>query len=365
MGENAPNTMMTTPSTAYQRTAEMLRQMVRRLRLDLGGRQVLTEAATGPYAVTPVLAALAGAQVTAFAKDSRHGSVAQAQTETLGLAADCGVESQIEVVDRLPDKTIGAADVITNCGHLRPLDAAFIGRMKPGAVMPLMYEAWEFRPGDVDLEACRRRGVAVVGTNERHPALRVFDYLGLLALYGLLQCRVPVAFSKILVISDNPFCPFVVNKLVACQAEVEVLGPTHSIRVPGVEYRPPDSPGMYDAVVVADTPQAEPILGHAGKAKYAVDQIGVFRAVVQIWGDVDRDGMEEVAFCPLSAPPAGHMGVLLSTLGTEPIVRLQAGGLKAAQVVLDASGIPLANESDREFVDAILIPPGGAERSCP
>ena len=32
--------------------------------------------------------------------------------------------------------------------------------------------------------------------------------------------------------------------------------------------------------------------------------------------------------------PIGHMGSLLSELGPDPVIRLQAGGLKAAEVAL-------------------------------
>jgi hypothetical protein len=34
---------------------------------------------------------------------------------------------------------------------------------------------------------------------------------------------------------------------------------------------------------------------------------------------------------PRESPSAGHMAVLLSEIGPEPIVRLQAGGLRAAE----------------------------------
>ena len=66
---------------------------------------------------------------------------------------------------------VAQADIITNSGHVRPIDAEMIGWMKPTAVIPLMYEAWEFRDADLDLAACQRRGIVVAGTNERHPAI--------------------------------------------------------------------------------------------------------------------------------------------------------------------------------------------------
>ena len=55
---------------------------VDRLNLDLSGKVVLTEAATGAYIVTPVIAALAGAEVYAFTKDTRYGTVAEVRKQT-------------------------------------------------------------------------------------------------------------------------------------------------------------------------------------------------------------------------------------------------------------------------------------------
>lgn len=44
--------------------------------LDMTGLNILTEAATGAYCVTPVIAAMAGAKsVVAYTKDSRFGSI--------------------------------------------------------------------------------------------------------------------------------------------------------------------------------------------------------------------------------------------------------------------------------------------------
>src|SRR5208283_1396101 len=160
-------------------------QMVENLSLNLRGYRVLTEAATGYYAVTPVLAALAGAEVLALARDSRYGSGTQAGFEVDRLARAAGLSNRIRVTDRITDQDIAGADLVTNCGHLRPLDRGFVEKMGVASVIALMYEAWEFRARDVDLLACRERGVRVVGTNERHSRLRVFDYLGMLAVIGL------------------------------------------------------------------------------------------------------------------------------------------------------------------------------------
>ena len=54
---------------------------------------------------------------------------------------------------------------------------------------------------------------------------------------------------------------------------------------------------------------------------------------------------------PASAPRAGHMGILPSAVGPEPIVRLQTGGLKAGQVL--ARGLDAATAEDLAFIQLL------------
>ena len=242
------------------------------------------------------------------------------------------------MVEELTAAHLAAADVVTNSGHLRPLDAARVSRMRPGAAVPLMYESWEFRPADVDLPACRQRGVRVAGTNEGHPKVGVYEYLGLLALRGLLQCRVPPVHSRVLLVCDNPFVPFLARSLLGCAASLEILTRLE-LPAPLAACRRQGPGGDYDAVIVAD-PGPAPVIGRAGAAKYTPQDIGRFDALVQILGDVDRAALPPVAFYPEKAPPKGHMGINLAELGHDAIVRLQSGGLKVAQLLSDPAADP-------------------------
>src|SRR5262249_12948072 len=155
----------TRPGLNPNRLERLMTEAVSQCRLDLAGYVVLTEAATGPYMVTPVLAALAGAnRVFAMTRASRYGTVDEVARETFGLAGRLGVADRIRVITEKSPQIVGQADIITNSGHLRPLDADTVRCMKPSAVVPLMYEAWELRPGEVALAACRVRGIRVAGT---------------------------------------------------------------------------------------------------------------------------------------------------------------------------------------------------------
>ena len=65
------------PGMDVRRLVRLARASVADMRIDLDDAVVVTEAATGAYAVTPVIAALAGARhVYAFTRATRFGSVA-------------------------------------------------------------------------------------------------------------------------------------------------------------------------------------------------------------------------------------------------------------------------------------------------
>jgi hypothetical protein len=290
-------------------------EKVRELQLDLSGLHVLTEAATGPYSLTAVIAAHAGAEVVAKARDSRYGSVGQIRQETEELASALGVQEMITIVEEVSDAQIAAADIVTNSGHLRPLDAAFIDKMRVGAAIPLMYEAWELRSTDVDIDACRRHGVQVAGTNERHSAVGVFEYLGLVVLRAALQAGFAVMGDRCLVVSDNEFGEYVARTLRANGALVEAVAACDLAAT-----------RSWDVVVVAATPPA------SGGRQVQLEGIDA-SLYCQVWGDVNR-ARTTGRWQPEEEPCPGHMGLTLDSLGPMPILRLQAGGLKCGEVML-------------------------------
>lgn len=292
--------------------------------LDMSGMTVLTEAATGAYAVTPVIAAMAGAKhVYAFTKSGRHGTVSDAKRETLELAAPLGVADRIEILEKLSPEVLHNVDIVTNSGHLRPLTADLIAQLRGDAVIALMFEAWEFRRGDLDIEACARRKIPVVGVNERHPAVDVFSFLGPLAVKQLHDCGLAVLGNEIGLLCDNDFLAPLHTGLARLGANVKTF---HSVAAV--------HPGAWDALVVALQPAATPRIGHAEAAHLAACA-PAGAVVVQFWGDIDRAALAAngLAVWPTQSVGKGHMGALLSEIGPEPIVRLQTGGLRAAEWV--------------------------------
>ena len=324
-----------------KRLADPMRDAVERCRLDLAGAVVFTEAASGPYVVTPLLAALGGAeQVYAYCRTTSHGTAEDVAGHTLHLARWLGIDDRIEIVFEKSPQVLKKADVVTNSGHLRPLDGGVIDLLKSTAVIPLMYEAWELRDGDVDVERCRARGIKVGGTNERHPAVDVFSFLGAMAVKLLHDAGVAVYKSRILLLCDNPFAPFLERGLAGAGASVDLYD--------ALPMR--TEPQPHDAILVAMQPRTNPVI-----RKEEARRIGTYwkRAVVaQFWGDLDRAalGAHDVPFAPAHAPAPGHMGALPSCIGAEPVIRLQTGGLKAGEVLMK---MPSITDDELSFVQMI------------
>ncbi|UPK32331.1 hypothetical protein IVB18_29055 [Bradyrhizobium sp. 186] len=293
-------------------------------RLDLSGLTVLTEAATGAYAVTAVLAAMAGGKrVYAFTRPTRHGTPADARQQTLELADSAGVADRIEVLEQITPDILHQTDIVTNSGHLRPLTAALIDKLPREAVIALMFEAWEFRPEDLDMEACLRRGIPIVGVNERHPSVDVFSFLGPLCVKQLHDCGLSAYKNRIAVLCDNDFVGPLRAGLASSGASVDTFDNVQAV------YR-----DEWDAIIVALRPAAEPRIG-SPEAIHLAACAPPGAIVVQFWGDMDRTVLSAngLGVWPTAPPGLGHMGILLSEIGPEPVVRLQAGGLRAAECV--------------------------------
>ncbi len=229
---------------------------------------------------------------------------------------------------------MGAADIITNSGQVRPIDAGMVANMKQSAVIPLMYESWEYRRCDVDLEACRARGILVAGPNECHPDVDIYSCLGAMAIRLLHDAGIAVSGSRIVLLCDNPFSPFIVKDLKDGGAEViEAHRLTAEVLAP-----------YCDAVLLATHPFEGHDFTEADARLLSQEAPGAILA--QFWGDADYAALNAagVPVWPMQAPRPGHMGVLPSALGPEPVVRLQAGGLKVGQIL--ARGLSNASSDD-------------------
>jgi hypothetical protein len=292
--------------------------------LDLTSMVVLTEGATGYYALTPVIAALAGAdRVQTLSRDSRFGTAENAIREVAEIAREFGMADRIKAVDR-NDASIADADIVTNLGFVRPIDRPMLDRLKPTATISLMWETWEFRAQDLDLPRCRELGIPVLGTNEHHPRLRTFDYVGAIAVKLLLALEIEVVQSSVIVLGEGEFAEIVARMLKAMGASVR--------RVAAAE--------VIDAVRDAD---ALVVVEHENRAMLvdarAVADANPSLAVAHICGGIEPQpliGAPDVFAAP------GSMSVATDYVGPKPLIDLHTAGLHVGELLARArrDGLP-------------------------
>lgn len=322
-----------TLSQPHARILQKIQMLSAQVNLDLNGLTVLTEAATGNYVVTPLIAAMAGADVFAIARDSRFGTAAAARKQTRDLARAAGIEKRIHFISEKTRAVLKRTDIITNSGHVRPIDRAAIEQLKSTAVIPLMFEPWEFRTADLDLYACFERGIPVVGTNESNSSVNIDAYLGMMVLKQLLNAEIEVFESNLLVVSDNRFGKEIDKTLRVAGANVRLVEFDAKKSAP----LSTESLRHLDAVILA----ANPIPGVNFVGANSILDIECLKAaspqalVIQFWGDMDRAALakHKVTVYPPTDPGAGHMGILPSDVGVVPVIRLQAVGLKVGEVM--------------------------------
>jgi hypothetical protein len=321
----------------------LIRRQISFLDLKLSGITVLTEAASGPYAVTPIIASLAGARVIALTRDSPHATAEEVIAQTRALEMICGVTVPADVHTERSSHLFAEADIVTNLGFVRPLDKSAILAMRSTAVVPLMCEAWEVRAVDVDLDACRVRHIAAAATNEDFDGLDVFAYSGPLCSKMLFDAHVEVHKSRILVIGSDRFGAVISRHLDASGARVEHLT---SLR----DVDPTILVGL-DAVVVADYARSDTIIGSNGDMScdtFAAHAEGA--AIVQFAGLIDVDDLSRhgLTVSPGLQLPPHRMARTLAYLGPAPVVDLHAAGLKVGELLLKRAGrLPTASTDHR------------------
>lgn len=314
------------------RVVRLARDAVARMRIDLTGMRVLTEAATGPFASTALIAALGCAgEVVAVMRDLRWGPASEAVGAVRRLVEHSGIEARIRFHEGNAHDVAAGCDIVTNLGFVRPIGRAMIDALGPNAAVALMWEPWEFRAGEIDLAALRERGVPIIATAETHTDVRTFDYLGPTVARLMLDGGIEVMRSHLLVLGSDPFGHAVASWLGAAGALV-ARADAESWASAIVDAQMP-----FDALIVVEHRDHGSIVdARHGTALNVMRRSG--SPIVRICGVVDSGVLRahNVALLPDVDIEAGFMAVTTAHIGPRSVVDLHAAGLKAASLVVKA-----------------------------
>lgn len=317
----------------YLRGFRLMHSAIKRFNLDLSGLTVLTEAASGNYVYTPLIAALANAEkVYAITADSKYGKASEIIKETYELAGLLGVEKRLNITKTKNAETIKEADIITNLGFVRPLDRQMIGLMKQNTAIPLMWETWEFRDNEIDMGACKEKGIIVMGTDENHPKLDVFCYSGPLCAKMLFGQNIEIHKNKIAIVSKDIFGKVIEKYLAMLGAETHLIDDLKS---------EPNRACLKnsDALVIADYASKDLFIGKAGQI--SAKELNILSpgiVVVQFTGDVDTEELDRfnIPYTPKRRVGSFRMGKTFADLGPKPIIDLHCAGLKVGEAIARA-----------------------------
>jgi hypothetical protein len=288
--------------------------------------------------LTPMIAALAGAdRVYALTRDSRYGTAKEVHEKTMALAGQWGIEKKIEILFSREDERIGMADIVTNLGFVRPLDAPFLKRLKRSAVIPLMFETWEYRSKDLDLNESQRLNLPVAGTNEFDDRLQIFVYVGGLAIKLLFELNIEVFRSTIIVIGGKYFGAAVCNALISAGAYVHQIDVNNGESLQSSEAK--EALKNADAMVIADLQSKKMLIGpEAQISAQELLSLNPGIVVAHISGGANLQDLQDqfIPHRPRESPPMGHMSVTTDYVGPRPLIDLHTAGLRVGQALAHA-----------------------------
>lgn len=328
----------------------LMRRAIERQRLDLTGLRVLTEASVGYRRVTPVIAALAGAEeVYAISRDSARAGRRDADEQTAYLAALAGASQRVKLLPTRLQAPLATVDIVTDLPGVRPVDDSILRNLSGTAAVALMGGVDRWRAADLDVATCRRTGIAVAGVDEE--AIGLCRYAALQATCGLAALGVDVVGSTIVVAGGGRRYGHVTHGLAAAGARVLVVTPDNAGRVALyggekiadrlADAAVPDRLADADGLVLCPAADEEPAA--RGEAAGRLASAAPHLSVVAV-READRRALSAAG---LRCWPVGGGDDLPDEMLPRPLIERHIAGLKVAEVMTRArrrGSSPLAAE---------------------
>jgi hypothetical protein len=313
------------------RALRIIKQAIQKLELNLEGEVVLTETGSGLFLFTPIIALLAGAdKVFAWTRETSFGSAEDIIQECKHILLLEGIDENKICFsnEKRPEEHIKQATIITNSGHVRPLNAKFLSHVSAAAVIPLMYEKWELRNTDVDITFCKEKNIPVAGTNENHPDVRVFDFCEHLILKIAFEAGYEILKNKIIVWSTDDFGTLAQQGFLKMGAREVVL----TTKIEDVYAHAADA----DFIFFCDYMSTRNLIGTSGEIDlHSLFLLNNNLGIVHLAGKIDNVFAKEKGFAiyPDKEGHAVRMTFTLAHIGFQPTLYLQAAGLKVGSLL--------------------------------
>lgn len=302
------------------------RQLVDKYEIDCRGLTVLTEGASGAYLANPMVPILAGAdRVITFCRNSRYATAEEVRAAMGDAYEAARIGDCFEFKTELSISDIADADIVTNSGHLRPFNRQFLEAMKPTAVLPLMWEPWELRPGEIDIDFAREKGILIMGTNEHEAPCDLRPYSFLTAMHLAMSHKISIADDRILVIGDQyTLALAIADGFQRIDVRCRRISPSCS------KLDAAEAAAWATYIIVAEHADHRLLVGPGGVIDtHALVKAGTIGVGV-VSGQVDAAHLEAhgISVYPHRLAPPGYMSYMPSELGPYPVMDLFAAGIK-------------------------------------
>ena len=208
-----------------------------------------------------------------------------------------------------------------------------------------MWEPWEFREKDLDLSACMKKGIAILGVNEDNPILNVMKYTGENILQILSKNKFSIKRKRIMVIAENRSYFHMVKALISHESKVVLVSESihdnlNNFNVPIIHDLKSSAAISFikncDLIIINSAPLKKKIFG--GKNGLSVSFLKKTNPDVKIlvyFGNVDYEKIKKSGLIcsPMKNPGLGHMPWTLDFLGPKPTIELNALGLKVGELL--------------------------------
>lgn len=313
-----------------------INKSIDKFKLNLSNQIVLTEAATGNYLCTPIIALQSGAsKVYALAKETSYGNYVDINNEFVNYKSDKRLKI-IKSLDEIDDEI----NIVTNSGFVRPINHNLLKFLNKKSVVTLMYEPWEFRASDIDIDVLYANGIKVYGTNEHDSRLKTMDYIGLTVLYHILNHKIThFSEKKILVLGNYEFTEPIKRTLIFNGYLVSVIN-DYSEKIDSQEY---------DVIVIAENKNNNLLIGN-NKAYILNEELNGDKKIIHICGNVDFNNLN-CSHTPDKPAPFGYMSFRTDFIDNMALIDLQTASLKVAEGMIEANKLELSAERYKEFME--------------
>jgi hypothetical protein len=312
---------------------KLIDESISKVDLNLSGLTVLTELGSDDYMLLPLIAKLGGAdRVIAWTRDSRYGTADDNEKNFYAYVKNIGeVGAGIEIrKNKRSTSDVAAANIITNSGMIRPINADLLkSASSRKLVIPLMYDSWEFRNTDIDLDYCGQRNIKVCGVNENDANFPIFQYVRSLAIKMALNAGYEILENKILVWSGDSFGQEVASAFLGMGAANVFL--TNDWQVAR------NLLGEIDFIYICDYRENRPYFEAKNLFPFSeIADIAPHIGFVHLYGHIEVQKVTQNGFSiyPESDGYPQAMTFTLADAGVVPLVRLITAGLRAAQEII-------------------------------